>query len=301
MSHSRENMRGAAFMMLSMAGFTLNDTMIKLVSQDLQLFQAVFLRGTVATVLLAALAWHNGALSYRPRARDLKIIILRTFTEVGATFCFLTALFNMPLANATAILQSLPLAVTLAASVFLGHRVGWKRYLAIAIGFTGMLIIVRPGTEGFNAYALWAVAAVGMVTARDLLSHRLARETPATFVALFTSGAVMALAGLASTTQEWRAVPPHTVAYLVAAAGFILIGYIAAVTAMRHGEISFVSPFRYSALIWALVLGLLVFGDIPDGYTLLGSLIVVATGVFTFYRERTLLGRRNSGGDAENH
>ncbi len=295
MSHSRENMRGALFMMASMAGFTLNDTMIKLVSDDLQLFQAVFLRGIVATLLLGALAWHQGALSFRPTRRDLKIIGVRTFAEVGATFCFLTALFNMPLANATAILQSLPLAVTLAASLFLGHTVGWKRYLAIAIGFTGMLIIVRPGTEGFNAYALWAVAAVGFVTLRDLLSHKLAPETPSMFVALFTAASVMALAGVAATTQEWRAVPVDTMVYLAAAAAFILVGYISAVTAMRHGEIAFVSPFRYSALIWALLLGLLVFGDIPDRYTVIGSLIVVATGIYTFHRERRILRRQRSG------
>ncbi len=301
MPHSRENMRGALFMMASMAGFTLNDTMIKLVSRDLELFQAVFLRGIVATLLLGALAWHQGALRFRPDRRDLKIIALRTFAEVGATFCFLTALFNMPLANATAILQSLPLAVTLAASVFLGHRVGWKRYLAIAIGFAGMLVIVRPGTEGFNVYALWAVAAVGFVTLRDLLSYKLAPETPSMFVALFTSAAVMVLAGVAATTQEWRAVPLDTVVYLSAAAGFILVGYIAAVTAMRHGEIAFVSPFRYSALIWALLLGLLVFGDIPDRYTVIGSLIVVGTGIYTFYRERRLLRRVDERGEHEQH
>ncbi len=295
MAHSHENMRGALFMMLSMAGFTLNDTMIKLVSSDLPLFQAVFLRGIAATILLGGLAWYNGALAFRPAPRELKIILLRTATEAAATYLFLTALFHMPLANATAILQSLPLAVTLAASVFLGHKVGWKRYLAIAIGFAGMLVIVRPGTEGFNAYAIWAVAAVGVVTLRDLLSHKLAPGTPSTFVALFTSATVMALAGLGSLTQDWQPVPARDWLFLMLAAGFILTGYIAAVTAMRHGEISFVSPFRYSALIWALLLGVTVFGDIPDAYTLLGSLIVVGTGIYTFHRERRLLRAQSRG------
>lgn len=285
-----ENMRGAIFMMLSMAGFVLNDTMIKLVSTDMELFQAVFLRGILATLLLGLLAWHKGALRYRPSRRDLKIISWRTFAEVGATFCFLTALFNMPLANATAILQSLPLAVTLAASLFLGQKVGWRRYLAISLGFVGVLIIVRPGTEGFNAYSLWALAAVGFVTLRDLLSHKLTPETPSIYVALFTASAVMILAGLASLTQEWREVSIQTALYLSAAAGFILIGYIAAVTAMRHGEISFVSPFRYSALVWALVLGMLVFREFPDGWTIVGITIVVGMGIFTFYRERKALG-----------
>lgn len=286
MHDQKSNLKGALFMMASMAGFVMNDTMIKLVSEDLELFQAVFLRGVMATILLGLLAWHKGALVYRPARRDLKIISWRTFAEVGATFCFLTALFNMPLANATAILQSLPLAVTLAASLFLGHKVGWRRYLAISIGFIGVLIIVRPGTEGFNAFSLWALGAVFFVTLRDLLSHKLSPATPSIFVALFTSAAVMVLAGLITATQEWRPVSMEIGLYLAGAAVFILVGYIAAVTAMRHGEIAFVSPFRYSVLIWALLLGFFVFNEIPDGWTITGSAIVVGMGIFTFYRER---------------
>ncbi len=286
MHDQQSNMKGAIFMMASMAGFVLNDTMIKLVSEELALFQTVFLRGVMATALLGLLAWYKGALIYRPARRDMKIIGWRTFAEVGATFCFLTALFNMPLANATAILQSLPLAVTLAASLFLGQKVGWRRYLAISIGFIGVLIIVRPGTEGFNAYSLWALGAVGFVTLRDLLSHKLSPATPSIFVALVTSAAVMVLSGLLAATQEWRDVSLQTAIYLAAAAGFILVGYIAAITAMRHGDIPFVSPFRYSVLIWALLLGFFVFGEIPDGWTIIGSTIVVGMGIFTFYRER---------------
>jgi len=286
MTDHQSNMKGAFFMMASMAGFVLNDTMIKLVAEDLELFQTVFLRGIVATVLLGLLAWHKGALVYRPARRDLTIIGWRTFAEAGATFCFLTALFNMPLANATAILQSLPLAVTLAASLFLGQKVGWRRYLAISIGFIGVLIIVRPGTEGFNVYALWALGAVGFVTLRDLLSHKLSPATPSIFVALYASATIMVLSGLIAATQEWRDVSLQTAIYLSGAAVFILVGYIAAVTAMRHGEISFVSPFRYSVLICALLLGFFVFGETPDGWTIIGSVIVVGMGIFTFYRER---------------
>jgi len=286
MTDYQNNMKGAFFMMASMAGFVLNDTMIKLASDELDLFQAVFVRGVIATSLLWVLAWHKGALKYRPTRHDVKIIGWRTVAEIGSTFCFLTALFNMPLANATAILQSMPLAVTLAASLFLGHKVGWRRYLAITIGFIGVMIIVRPGTGGFNVYALWALASVAFITLRDLLSHKLAPSTPSIFVALFTAAAIMALAGIVTATQEWRTVTLETAGYLCAAAVFILVGYISAVTAMRHGDISFVSPFRYSILIWALVLGIFVFKEIPDAWTITGSAIVVGMGIFTFYRER---------------
>ena len=285
------NMRGALFMMASMAGYVLNDTMIKLVSEDLELFQAVFLRGIIATLLLGILAWYKKVIFYRLEPGEFKVVAWRTFAEISATFCFLTALFNMPLANATAILQSLPLSVTLAASIFLGYKVGWRRYLAILLGFVGVIVIVRPGTDGFNTYSLWALAAVAFVTLRDLLSHRLNSSTPSIYVALLTSVSVMILSGVASVSQEWNDVSPQIGLYLAAAAGFILIGYIAGVAAMRHVEISFVSPFRYTVLIWALLLGFFVFGEVPDTITITGSLIVVGTGIYTFYRERKTLAR----------
>lgn len=285
MTHSN-NMRGALFMMASMAGFVLNDTMIKLVSEDIELFQAVFLRGIFATLFLGLLAWQKNVIFHRPKPGEFKIIAWRTFAEISATFCFLTALFNMPLANATAILQFLPLSVTLAASIFLGYQVGWRRYLAISMGFAGVILIVRPGTDGFNIYSLWALGAVAFVTLRDLLSHRLNRSTPSIFVALITSISIMILAGVGSTTQEWVDVSLQLVLYLATAGGFILIGYVAGIAAMRDVEISFVSPFRYTVLIWALLLGFFVFGEAPDVITITGSLIVVGTGIYTFYRER---------------
>jgi len=284
-THSN-NMRGALFMMASMAGFVLNDTMIKLVSEDIELFQAVFLRGIFATLFLGLLAWQKNVIFHRPKPGEFKIIAWRTFAEISATFCFLTALFNMPLANATAILQFLPLSVTLAASIFLGYQVGWRRYLAISMGFAGVILIVRPGTDGFNIYSLWALGAVAFVTLRDLLSHRLNRSTPSIFVALITSISIMILAGVGSTTQEWVDVSLQLVLYLATAGGFILIGYVAGIAAMRDVEISFVSPFRYTVLIWALLLGFFVFGEAPDVITITGSLIVVGTGIYTFYRER---------------
>jgi|TARA_B110000977_G_scaffold179191_1_gene237556 drug/metabolite transporter (DMT)-like permease len=282
-------MRGAFFMMASMAGFVLNDTMIKLVSEDMALFQAVFVRGFFATLFLGILAWKKKVIFHRPQSNEFKIIAWRTFAEVSATFCFLTALFNMPLANATAILQCLPLSVTLAASIFLGYQVGWRRYLAILIGFAGVIFIVRPGTDGFNIYSLWALGAVAFVTLRDLLSHKLNSSTPSIFVALITSISIMVLAGLASATQEWQDISPEILLYLATAGGFILIGYVAGIAAMRNVEISFVSPFRYTVLIWALLLGFFVFGEIPDAITIIGSLIVVGTGIYTFYRERKAL------------
>lgn len=281
-----DNMRGAVYMMLSMAAFVCNDTLVKLVSADLPLFPTVFLRGLVATALLLAIARSQDALWPPLDTGDRRLIVLRMAGEIGATLCFLTALFNMPIANATAILQSMPLAVTLGASIFLREPVGWRRYSAIAVGFIGVMVIVQPGAEGFNVYSLWALGAVAFIVLRDLTTRRMRREIPSIFVALTTGVGITAVAGFGSLTQDWSGMNLHVMGLLVVAAVFLVVGYLTAVLAMRHGEIGFVSPFRYTILIWAILLGALVFGERPSAAMLLGSAIVVVTGGYTFYRER---------------
>jgi drug/metabolite transporter (DMT)-like permease len=248
----------------------------------------VFLRGLIATLLIAGLAWSQGALRFRAGRRDRRLIGIRCFAEIGGTVCFLTALFNMPIANASAILQSVPLAVTLGAALFLGEPVGWRRYLAISIGFLGVLIIVRPGSAGFNAYSLWAMAAIIFIVLRDLSTRRLSPDVPALGVVLVTSLALTAAAGIAACFGEWHPVAPLHLAALAAAAGCLLFGVLFGVLTMRLGEIGFVQPFRYTLLVWATLLGIVMFDEWPDFWTLLGGAIVVATGLFTFYRERRL-------------
>ncbi len=281
-----DNLRGAAFMAASMAAYVLNDTMMKLASNDFSLFQAMFLRGIFATVLIGLIAWHQNALHFSMSPSDRRIILLRVFCEVGATLFFLNALFNMPLANATAILQSLPLVVTLAAAVFLREAVGWRRYLAIIIGFAGILIIIRPGTEGFNAYSYSALAAVAFITVRDLSTRRLSSGIPSLLVSLVTSVMITVTGAILSPTMAWQPVDAQGLLVLFAASIFLIFAYLFSVMTMRVGEISFVSPFRYTVLIWAILLGIFVFGEVPDLWTLIGTLIIVVMGIYTFYRER---------------
>jgi S-adenosylmethionine uptake transporter len=281
-------MRAAGYMMASMAGFTCNDAFMKSVAGALPLFQAVFLRGLIATLLIAGLAWSQGALRFRAGRRDQRLVGVRCVAEIGGTACFLTALFHMPIANASAILQSLPLAVTLGAALFLGEPVGWRRYVAIAIGFLGVLVIVRPGSEGFNAYALFAVAAIGFIVLRDLSTRRLTPDVPALGVVVVTSATLTLAALAAALATEWRPFDGGHLLRLAIAAVCILVGYIFGVMTMRIGEIGFVQPFRYTLLVWAILLGIVMFDEWPDLWMLVGSAIVVATGLFTFYRERAL-------------
>ncbi len=286
-----DNMRGSLLMMGSMLLFTLNDTFMKALSDEVPLFQAMLLRGTLTTVMLAALALGTGTLALSMPRRDGLLIGLRTLAEVGASFFFITALFNMPLANVSAILQALPLTVTLAGALFFGEAVGWRRLTAILVGFTGVLLIVRPGTEGFNVYAIYALISVAFVTVRDLASRRLSRNVPSMTVALAAAVGVTLFGGLGTLSADWVPLTRTGGLQLGAASVFAVGGYICSVSAMRVGEIAIVAPFRYTSLLWALLLGLFVFAEWPRPVTLLGAAIVVATGVYTFYRERRIARR----------
>ena len=280
-----DNLRGALFMMASMATFTLNDACIKWLAQGLPTFQVVALRGVAATLLIAVLAHATGALR-RPIPRaDWPWVAGRALAEVAAFLPFVLALTHMPLANITAILQALPLSITAAGALFLGERVGWRRWTAIVIGLVGVLMIVRPGTADFDAWSLVALLTVAIITLRDLLTRRLSRDVPSLKVAIFTAAGVTVVGLAGAAGAPLRPVDAGQGALLLAAALFVLGGYLFSILAMRCGEIAVVTPFRYTAMLWGLLLGALVFGERPDAWTLAGAGIVVATGLYTLWRE----------------
>lgn len=282
------NTRGALFMMLSMAAFTFNDACMKAMSDVVPLFQAVFLRGIFTSLILIAAAVYLRAFKVALSRRDWMLIWLRSLAEVAAAYFFLSALFKMPIANVSAILQALPLTVTLAGALFFREQVGWRRMLAILIGFLGVLLIVKPGAEGFNSYSVLAVISVIAVTIRDLAARRLSHEVPSMTVALSAAVLVTVFGGLGALSQPWAPIGTTEAMQLAGTVFFVVGGYLFSVMAMRVGEIGVVAPFRYFSLLCALILGFLLFGEWPDEVTLFGSAIVVATGVFTFYRERRL-------------
>ncbi len=282
------NVWGAGLMMASMACFTLNDTLVKLTDGALPLGQLLTLRGVFSVLLIYGLARSLGGVRLDLGRRNWGLVGLRSVAEIGAAYFFITALLNLPLANVTAILQVLPLTVTLGAAIVFREAVGWRRALAIAVGFWGMLLIVRPGPEGFSIWSLYAVMAVICVTVRDLATRRLSADVPGMTVTLAAALAVLVFFGLYSTGETWQPVTPKLWLLLAGASILIFGGYYFSVQVMRTGEISFIAPFRYTGLIWALVLGWFVFGDWPSALTLLGAAIVVGMGLFSLYRERQL-------------
>lgn len=285
MAKITDNTRGALLMMASMASFTFGDTCIKALGSTLPLSQIMTIRGVVASLFILGLAHTLGHVRLRIPRRDLGLVAIRSLAEVAASYFFLTALVHMPIANITALLQMLPLTVTVGGALFFAEPVGWRRWLAIAVGFAGMLLIVRPGSEGFDAWSLYALIAVACVTLRDLSTRRMSAAVPSLMVTLAAAVSVLIFSLFWSLGQDWQPIGGSSALLLAAASAFIVAGYSFSVMVMRVGEVSFVAPFRYTGLLWALVLGFVVFGDWPAMLTLIGAGLIVGTGIFTLWRE----------------
>ena len=280
------NIRGILFMALAMASLTITDAITKLVSTEMNFGEIMLVRGVFAIALVASLARHQNALRPLPTLM-MKPIALRLLGEVGGAILFMAAIVHLPLANTAAIVQALPLAITFGAALFLGEPVGWRRWLAIIAGFIGVLIVVRPGVEGFNQFSLLALSSVLFCAVRDLATKQAPLKIPSLFITLVTTVAV-AITGAVMLVPlgGWRPPSGRALGLLAFAAILLLIGYQCIIMALRSGDISAVAPFRYSALLWAMLLGYLVFGDVPDAMMVMGSSIIVLSGLYTFYRER---------------
>ncbi|MDD7972144.1 DMT family transporter [Roseinatronobacter alkalisoli] len=281
-----DNTRAAVFMLVGSSAFAVNDTFLKLLGTDLSAFQILAMRGAIVTCLFGLLVWHSRITFAQLNGRDRRLLLIRSASEALAAYFFFNALFNMPLANVTAIIQVVPLAVALAAWLFLREPLGWRRLSAILVGFCGVLLIVRPGGADFGAPSVFALLTVAMVTFRDLSTRVMAKNVPSSLVA-FTTALGVTLFGLAgAVTETWVVPSPVAWVWLSGTVIFSFIGYYLIVLAMRTGELTFVAPFRYGALLSALVLGWFVLGEWPDTLTFVGGAIIVVTGVYTLYRER---------------
>lgn len=286
-----DNTRGALYMNVAMAGFTINDSCMKALTQTLPLWQSIAIRGLLTLGPLLLVASYQGGFRLRLPRREWGIISIRSVAEVASTLIFLAALVHMPIANLSAIMQSLPLAVALAAWAVFGEKIGWRRLTAILIGFVGVLIIIRPGPSGFDFWSLMGLASVAFVVVRDLSTRELSRAVPSSTVAVVASASVTVTALALTFAEGWQIPTLHEWLLVLGAAAALVFGYNFAVMTMRVGDIGFVAPFRYTSLLWAIFLGWAAFGTLPDALTLLGAALVVGSGIFTLWRERKLKGK----------
>lgn len=284
-----ENTQGAILMMVAMAAFTLNDACMKTMGDRIPLPQLIVLRGLLTSGLMYLLFVYQGGLPSPVTGAGWRRLAWRGMAEAGAAFLFLTGLFHLPIANATSIMQVLPLTVALSAAVFLGAPLGWRRMVAISLGFIGVMLIIRPDASGFPIYSLYILAAVAVVTFRDILTRTFPASLPSIFVSLTSSMMVTAAGGVASLEVAWVPMGAGEVGILLLASALLAAAIHFSVMTMRVGDIAFVSPFRYSAIIWALFVGYVAFGEWPDAVTMLGVVIVVLSGIYSLYRENKRL------------
>jgi drug/metabolite transporter (DMT)-like permease len=285
----RENLRGILTLVACNLLFLINDTFIKLASEGMPLGEIILIRACFAVAILIPIVWRTGGFTATPLLAH-PAVFWRTVVEILAAATFLLALLHIPIANVNAIIQIVPLLIAAAGAMFLGEQVGWRRWTAIGIGFVGVLIVVRPGLEGFTVYSLVAFASAIFVTVRDITTRIMPRGLPALLVALVTAAAVgLSGIGLGIVLGEQWVVPSGRSLGLIAVAVVFLIGgYVTAVEFMRYGDISVVAPFRYTVILFAIAIGYLVWGEVPDAFMLVGTAIIAATGVYTFHRERNL-------------
>jgi len=282
---SSGNMRGIAAITAGMAVLVFSDVLVKLAGATLPLGQLLFLRGVLASALITAICWQTGVLG---QARQMLAwqVSGRALANFCASLCYITALINMPIANLSAIMQASPLLLTALAALLLGERVGWRRWLAIAIGFCGVLMIIRPATSAFNVHALFALGAIGFVCMRDLFTKVVKADTPSMLVTLATAVVVTTGGGLLSLYQGWVDFGGREIMFLVPAAFCTVAGYHFVLVGFRPGGVAVVAPFRFSMVLWATIAGYLVWSELPDGWTLAGAALVIGMGLYTFHRER---------------
>lgn len=282
------NISGAFILTLTMAGFQLNNSLMKLAGErGVSVFQAVLVRDFVVVVGLTIIAAVRGHLRSADRS-DVAFVSLRSAAETIAAFAFLTALFHMQQANAVAILNALPIVVIAGAAIAFGESVGPRTWAVVGLGFVGVLIVLRPSSDGFEAPALLALAATVFGAVRDLLAkHVVDKALPATLLALCSALFVCIVAGSTLLLLgEWRPLGRPELSYLLLAGLCMSVSYLGNVVALRLGDSSFVQPFGFSRLLWATLFGFAFFGEVPDLLSLAGAAIVVGCGLYLILDER---------------
>jgi drug/metabolite transporter (DMT)-like permease len=280
------NAAGVAAMLFACAMFVIGDTSVKLAGATLPLGEIVMLRGLIALPIITWVAYATGALPQFASAAGNRRLLIRTLFEVGSTLLFLAGLIRMSYADAIAIQQFVPLAVIAGAAMFFGDKVGWRRWTAAVVGLIGVMIVVRPGAGTFNWPAMMIIGNVVCVAGRDLMTRKLGLAVPTALVALYSIAIVGASGFLLLPFETWR-VPTLWEGVLVSVSGISSVGgFYWVAEALRRGDVSAIIPFRYALIPYGVMSGIFIFGEWPDGTTLIGIAIVLGAGLYALHRER---------------
>jgi drug/metabolite transporter (DMT)-like permease len=292
LNSSIDNRKGIVLMLAAMAGFTIEDAFIKQLSSTISIGQILIIIGLCSCVFFALVAIING---HSLLARNLwtRATLTRMLAEAVAAVAFVTSLSLVPISTVAAVFQVTPLTITMGAALFLGERVGWRRWLAVLVGFIGVLLIIRPGFGGFNPSVLWVLVAVLGVAVRDLVTRVIPAQVESSvisfqaFASLIVAGAICVLV----SPQVMVPIAGKELVYFGCTIVFSISGYYAIVLAVRVGNASIVASFRYSRLLFSLLVGIFIFNESVDMLTLVGSVIIIGSGLYTYLREHKMATR----------
>ncbi|WP_439143236.1 DMT family transporter [Planktotalea sp.] len=282
------NTRAALLMVLSMFGFALGDAFVKLSAGAMSIAQVLILMSVPGMIIFATLAQRSGQNVFSRSFFD-KIVMLRNCVEAFTAMCLVSALALAPLSLVISIIQAVPLFVTLGAALILKEKVGPRRWIALIAGFFGVILMLRPDASGISFGAVLALlGAIGLST-RDLLTRIMPARIGTLQMATWGTAALIPAGILMLPFTGPHAMPSPSALGIVLCASLVnAVGYYAITAAMRLGDVSFVTPFRYTRLVFALIIAALLFAEQPDALTLLGAFIVIGSGLFVMWRERKL-------------
>lgn len=281
-----DSTRGIVAMSASVVVFIFNDALIKLAAESVPSVQAIGVRGLFATLwcalaLLVTGTWRQIAWAAHPR------VVFRGVLEAGSAIFYLVALFHIPFAIATAVNLSTPVILTVLAVLILKEDVRWRRWSAVIVGFVGVLLVIQPHPGDVNAWTWLALAGTLIGSFRDILARFLPVGMP-TLVVSFTTASIVAAVGCGWAVAEgWQPMSAQAVGFIVGSSLLLAMGYQFVVIALRSGgEFSVIGSFRYASILWALAIGYVLWGEVPNILALFGIAVIVASGLYILHRER---------------
>ncbi|MFM8608197.1 MAG: DMT family transporter [Hyphomicrobiales bacterium] len=283
--YARHARRGILAMIFGGAFFVFNDVLVKLATSTMPIGQLLLIRGLFAIPLVIGFITVTGNLK-NMKAATKPIVILRAACEVMVTLTYITAIAQLPIGDITSIMQATPIIMTILCAVLGIELVDFKRWLAVIIGFAGVLLITQPGGASFTVYSLIALASATFVAIRDLITRRISNEIPPQIVILTTT--IFATFGgvILGVGEDWRMPTEVEFAFLGGAAVMVSLGNALMVTAYRNADIAILSPLRYLVVVWAAATGIFIFGERPGLAAIIGTILVVGSGLFMGYREQ---------------
>ena len=283
-------------MVLAMAAFALEDMFIKSTAALVPVGEILLLFGLGGTLAFIVMTLSRGQAIFHPKIVSQPVLLRIVFEVIGRLFYTLAIVYT-PLSSASAILQATPLVVVMGAALFLGERVGWQRWCAISIGFIGVLVIIRPGLESFEISSLLAIIGMLGFAGRDLATRAASPVLSHLqlgiygFFILIPTGLFMLYFNIGSDGNDltnqgfiWPDIMSNL--QILAATTFGVTAYYWLTIAMRNGDVSVVAPFRYTRIVFALIIGATIFNERPDNLTLFGIVIIVASGLYTLFRNK---------------